>query len=330
MGYMANMVAIAGIILPFSLMVLFAIFTCASVHMSGMLKEDRDKGDQGVVGQMMRASTQSISGRPSQSSGTDLTRSISQNSGINAPAAVPLGAGYGDMHTAALGLSLPATAIRGASVPSTGPPPNIGIWQVDMDHGRWKDFDEAQQRAFSTAVVHGLDKVEFTLAHQRYELVFAEEVQRNLRTSKTRRIRCATPAEAAQAAAAPPAAAAAAVPRAVPVSGDLERGSGWQVQMDSGKWVDMEGVVNTIINDAKSRGDASVFFRTHGHDIELSFEGMIQRNTKTNKERPIREKPGGGPSRGGVPSPAAGSVPNPMPAGDSANPPQDDSEHVQM
>jgi hypothetical protein len=200
--------------------------------------------------------------------------------------------------------------------------------------GHWKDFDEAQQRAFSTAIIHGLDKVEFSVAHQRYEIVFADNVQRNMRTGKTRQVRCipneSVPSETADE---PRVAIAKSAPVRTSSKGPAESpGAEWQVQMNSGQWIDMEAVTNTIINDAKSRGDASVFFRTHGQDIELIFNTMTQKNTKTGKERPVRQKPKiGVPQATAVRSGGAAGAnmagPHPMPAGDSAHPPEDGLEH---
>lgn len=333
MSYLGGIIPIAGLILPFSIMVVFAVGTCITVVSSGMLQEDKEKGDAGVVASVLRASTQSMGGR--KGSRDDLGQDMSRASSGMSLEPNTYGQGqsfFAETQAASLGVSMPQAAARGASAPQiSGPAVDIGRWQVSMDAGSWVDFEEAQQRAFSTALMHGLDKVEYTVAHQRYELIFASQVQRNIRTGKERPVRCVTGDEPPSSAPAPKAEPQP-PPRAAPpssASAFTSPGPEWQVQMDSGKWIDMDAVTNTIINDANSRGDESVFFRTHGQDIELTFASGTQRNTKTGKERPVRQKPrvGGGP--GGATSPGA----HPMPVGDSTNPPEEDPDgggRVQM
>jgi len=285
---------------------------------------------------MMRASTQSLSQR--KEPGVGSTDSLEAGSVRMIPAAVlqPAPATFGQMQApSGSGLLNPAAGpvrvVSDFSVSAGSPPPgganpgaDIGKWQVCMDHDNWVDFEGPQQSAFSTGLLHGLEKVEFTVAHQRYELVFADGVQRNVRSGKSRRVRCVGPGQSAAAAtnepapavakakAAPPATPPAAAPPA-PSAAIVE----WQVQMDTGNWIDMDGVSNAVINDAKERGDASAFFRSHNQDYELSFTAGTQKNVKTNKERPIRlKRNAGGAAAGG----AVGGAPPPLPAGDSANP----------
>jgi len=239
------------------------------------------------------------------------------NSGANGMGAQMIGAGGYNAAASGGYNDFAAGAARGGSVGDAAMA-GLGTWQVEMDHG-WVNFEQAQQSAFSTGLLHDLPKVEFTVAHQRYELVIASQVQRNIRTGKERNVRCAMPGDSQAPSGRPVANPQAAAPARTPGPSAFDSPADeWQVQMDSGKWHDMDAVTNTIINDASSRGDASVFFRTHGQDIELNFAARTQKNTKTNKERPVRMKP-----KGASTSPGG----HPMPAGDSSMP-QDDSDGI--
>jgi len=204
----------------------------------------------------------------------------------------------------------------------------LGKWQVEMETGNWVDFDAALQKAFSTALTHGLESVPFTVSHQRYDLVFADSVQRNSRTGKERRVRCVSADAAADAARAsllapsPPArqpaggpgtrAPAATTSATAAFSSSMTE---WQVQMDSGKWIDFDAVSNAIVNDALGRADAAAYFRSYNQDYELSFAAGTQKNVKTGKERPVRTKRAG-----------FGDSAPPMPLGDD-NPP-DTTVHI--
>jgi len=365
LGYMGNMMPLAGIVLPIGLLILVAVCTCAVAHFSGMLKEDAAMGDQSVVAGIQRLSTTSLSGRGGSRDdlGQSLPRSGSQLSRDlqGGRSGMPIQPSTFGQQAAGVGVGARAPSLRA---------PDFGRWQCAMDHGNWIDFAEEQQSDFNKALLHGLDKVEFTVAKQRYELIFgtagSDAVQRNIRSGKERRVRCfkggdSSPPPARQLS--PPVAAPKVVAAPPARGGSFGSGGGsafpraeWQVQMDSGRWIDMDAVSNTIINDAKSRGSPNALFRTHGQDLELTFATSMQKNTKTGKERPIRMKPGGDafgaasagglgaatPSSAGTPATFGGplvtpplaepetSHPSPggapvMPAGDAlTNPPQDD------
>lgn len=278
MGWTGGLVASAGIVIPIALLFVLAIVNGYVFWQSGVFEDT--KGDGGLIEQAKRASLTSVSGRNSQGGTRRLSRDLEEaQTRTGLPAPVPIG------------LGTQVTPVRSAEPVPAG----SGRWQVDMGGGDWKDFEEAHQRDFTTASTNGLPKVEFTLNHQRYELVFAEEVQRNLRSGKTRRVRCfggdVNPAPSEM-----PATTVAATP------GGLE----WQVQMDSGNWIDMEAAINDKINDATRRGASCAYFHSHKQDYELNFAAGTQRNTKTNKERPVRAKPSTGRPPAGAQDGSAG------------------------
>lgn len=296
MGYLGHVIAIASIAIPISVLIVVALIEAFVVWQSGLWAEHSKDG--GIVDQAVRASftsrtgSRDMSAEPSgRSAGgsqniQDLIRTQSAQSNQG-------------------GVPVPVTLGLGASSDNlVNPGASLGRWQVDMD-GTWKDFDEAQQRDFGTAMVNGLDKVVFSLFSQRYELVFSEMVQRNIRTGKTRPVRCYDPSSPPPPP--PPPAQVAAVlsaaPKAAPVpaatvhssmgsSVTATSGLSWQVQMDSGRWIDMDAPTNAKINDAHGKRAACAYFSLKGQNYELNFAAGTQRNTRTNQERPVRSKPG--------------------------------------
>jgi len=330
-GYLGGLVPIAGVILPLLLTMAFGAFTCVSVFSSGMLADDMAKGDASVVGMMQRASTQSISGQGGGSSAS-----------LGAPPRGPPARIVGAPVDAGAAVGFRVASAQDYNPAQSAPSSSdFGTWQVEMESGHWVDFDQGQQQTFTTAVAHGLAKSEFNVKGQRYELDFGAMVQRNHRTSKERKVRCKQPGQSDE----PPLAPPRGVPpfsgggqigtfqgvppsRAPPPARVVEStpssspGAEWQVQMDSGNWIDMDAVSCQIVNDALGRGDAAAFFRSHGQDYELNFTAGTQKNKKTSKERPVRTKRTGAPTK------------TPMPQGDE-NPPGGDEtlaqgSHVQM
>lgn len=268
--------------MPVALLILVALITCYVSWASGIFEDT--KGDGGILEVAKRASLTSVSGRTSQGGSRSFSQDLAQAQIAQAPSPMLFGSGAGDQEGGYLNASAPMAAAAGQSAALDG------RWQVDMGNGNWKDFDEAQQRDFNTALVNGLPKVDFTLMSQRYELVFAEQVQRNLRSGKTRRVRCTATLGTGGAepqAGPPPDAGAPATEVAVAAVPGLQ----WQVQMDSGNWVDMSASDNSKINDAHAKGAACAYFHNRGQDYELNFVAGTQRNTKTGKERPVRSKP---------------------------------------
>mmetsp|Transcript_96020 Transcript_96020/g.151232 ORF Transcript_96020/g.151232 Transcript_96020/m.151232 type:complete len:179 (+) Transcript_96020:44-580(+) len=75
----ANQIAIAGVIIPFILLVLLGISTCIAVALSDLVEDEPGmKGGGGIVGQMAKASTTSI--RPSSQGIRQGLQSSSQES----------------------------------------------------------------------------------------------------------------------------------------------------------------------------------------------------------------------------------------------------------
>lgn len=329
-GYLGGVVPIAGVILPLLLTIGFGGFTCVSVFSSGMLAEDMAKGDGSVVGMMQRASTQSISG----GGGSGLNLGATNTGGSSNPPARIVGA--------AVGAPDAGVGFRVASAQDYNPEPSdaFGRWQVEMESGHWVDFDEGQQQTFTTALAHGLAKSEFNVKGQRYELDFGAMVQRNHRTSKERKVRCKQPGESDEPHPKGPtvggkplfagspgdwdaALKGSAATPANPTSSSSP-GAEWQVQMDSGNWIDMDAVSCQIVNDALGRGDAAAFFRSHNQDYELNFTAGTQKNKKTGKERPVRTKRTGAPTKTPMPQ---GDTPPPGTGGDES---LAQGSHVQM
>merc|ERR1712217_260256 len=67
-------------------------------------------------------------------------------------------------------------------------------------------------------------------------------------------------------------------------------GIAWETLGDDGKWMPYDGDINIRIEEARVRGQSTVevWMGPKGWKYEIDTCRMVQRNSKTRKERPIR------------------------------------------
>mmetsp|Transcript_148705 Transcript_148705/g.277151 ORF Transcript_148705/g.277151 Transcript_148705/m.277151 type:complete len:352 (+) Transcript_148705:40-1095(+) len=247
---------------------------------SQMLNRISDPGPTTIgTGSLPRANSGGSSGNMFQGSGAPVRLRVSDPSAAPNPFSSYGNPGFGGFGGFAAGA---------AAAAATGPPGGArgNRWQVEMESGKWVDFDENEQRLFATAKANGLKSVEFSGRGFRYMLDFENFVQRNVTTGKERPVRFLSadgpvdgPGPTSVPISRPPATMVAGTPV-------------WQVQMgDGGNWVDFEGEPLAAIVRAHAMGSPSALYNLHRQEYEINFTQGVQRNVKTGKERPVRIKP---------------------------------------
>lgn len=291
-GWIGGGAAALSVLLPPALAIAALFCVCFTLHGSGALSEASASADP-KPGDLPRSSTGSMS--------DSVQRVISIGQAVAQTSSGPRNSDPGPVTVGARSLwqdtladparnpttdsnrrasdSAPYGVAGGFGRPLAGAAGD-GRWEVEMDRDKWVPFDEAEQRLFATARANGLPSVEFSGRGFRYALDFTKMVQRNVATGKERPVRF-MPADGGSMTPPPPSSP----PEPMP------GGEAWQVQMETGGWIDFEGEALFAIQQARANSEPVASFHIRGQHYQVRFDEGVQRNLKTSKQRAVRPKP---------------------------------------